>query len=106
MRYTETTSRTLELLLVIVGGFISLIASLYLIFRRNIDWWCWNWFKCNFYYRFSLAIYLVFYIEKYEEKVGPLLIIATIMILFGFSAWDILGAILVLIAGISVMFRK
>ncbi len=106
MRYTETTSRTLELLLVIVGGFISLIASLYLIFGGILTDGVEIGLSVISIIGSLLAIYLVFYIEKYEEKVGPLLIIATIMILFGFSAWDILGAILVLIAGISVMFRK
>lgn len=97
--------RTLESILAILGGFISLIACLYLIcggFLTDIK----VGLSIISIAGSVLAFYAVHYIEDYKKGTIPLLLIATIMILFGFSPWNIFGAFLVLIAAIFLIIKN
>lgn len=104
MEYIKSKSRAIESILAFIGAFISLMVNLYLIsggFLADVE--------------FGLTIisiigsilgfYGIFFIEKHKKNTIPLLLVSVIMILFGFSPWNVLGAFLVLLAAIYLIIK-
>lgn len=101
----EIKSRSIESILAVLGGLISLIASLYMIFGGFLSSVEVGLTVISI-LGSLLAFYGVIYIEKHKKDTIPLLIVATVMILFGFSPWNIFGALLVLIAAIYLVIKN
>ncbi|MBR0270610.1 MAG: hypothetical protein IJQ68_01240 [Methanobrevibacter sp.] len=106
MKRIRTTSRRFEQILGIFGSFLSIISGSFILFIES------GGLQGNsFIALISIAGALLgflasFYINKDAEAAGVGFIIAAILVLIGTPHLGIFGSILILIAGMSALFRK
>lgn len=106
MRYKKTVYRGLEALIATVGGIIAFAASAFVIFIGSFTTLATLGLGTVSIIGSILAILFGFFSFKNPEIAGVGLVISSILVLFGSSIFGMIGAILILIAGILDLFRK
>lgn len=106
MRYKRTAYRGFEAILATIGGIIALIASTMAIFSGNFTELLTLSVGTVSIAGSIIGILAGWYSFKDEKIAGVVLIISSILALLGPSTFGMLGAILILIAGIMDLFRN
>lgn len=106
MKKVKRTSRLFEQLLGIFGSFISIISSSFIIFLESGGQQGNSFIAIISIIGAILGFVSSFYVNKDIEYAGVGFVIAAILILMGIPRLGVLGAIVLLIAGMSALFRK
>lgn len=106
MKRIKTTSRLFEQLLGIFGSFLSIISGTFIIFIESGGHQGNSFIAILAIIGALLGFVCSFYVERDLEYAGVGFIFAAILILIGTPQLGILGSMLLLIAGISALFRK
>lgn len=106
MRGIETTSRTIELIIGCIGGFIGLIScSLFLLIGSFGSTGTWTLGTIAM-VGSLLGLISSVYVLYNNQVAGILLIISTILVIIGAPIVGVVSALFLLIAGILALFRK
>lgn len=105
MYYRKEAYRGFEAIVATIGGFIAFAASAFVIFVGSFTTYLTLGLGAVSIIGSVLAIIFGWLSFKNAEVAGIGLVISSILVLFGSSIFGILGAILILIAGILDLFR-
>jgi len=100
------TSRTIELVLGIIGGMFGLLGGIFAIFLGSIAGGEIVILGLSAVFASITGIIGAIYVTKNARIGGILLIISAIWLLISISLYEVLGAILLGIAGIVALLRK
>ena len=106
MKRIKTTSRTFEQILGVVGSFLSIISGSFILFVESGGHQGNSFIAIISFIGAFLGFISSFYLRKDVEVAGVLFIMAAVLVLIGTSHSGIFGSILILIAGMSCLFRK
>ncbi|SDA72976.1 hypothetical protein [Methanobrevibacter millerae] len=106
MKKIKSTSRTFEQILGVLGSFISIISGSFIIFIESGGMQGNSFIAVLSIIGAILGFISVFYVDKDLEFAGVGFIVAAILVLMGTPRLGILGSVLILIAGMSALFRK
>lgn len=106
MKRIKTTSRLFEQILGVVGSFLSIISGSFIIFIESGGHQGNSFIAILAIIGTFLGFICSFYVERDLEYAGVGFIIAAILVLIGTTHLGILGSLLIMVAGISVLFRK
>ena len=106
MKPVRKVSRNFEMLLGIVGSTIGLFSVLHLIFVDSYEPLNITFLGIAAIFGSLLGYASTFYLNKDEDYAGIGFIIATILIIIGSCYVNVFGALFLLVAGLSTLFRK
>ncbi len=106
MRYTKSVYRGFEAILATIGGIIAFAASSFVVFIGSFTQALTISLGTISIIGSVIGIIAGWYSFKDSKVAGVILIIAAILVLFGSSIFGLVGAILILIAGILDLFRN
>lgn len=106
MKKIKSTSRTFEQILGVLGSFISIISGSFIIFIESGGMQGNSFIAVLSIIGAILGFISAFYVDKDLEFAGVGFIVAAILVLMGTPRLGILGSVLILIAGMSALFRK
>ena len=106
MNKIKSTSRTFEQILGVLGSFISIISGSFIIFIESGGMQGNSFIAVLSIIGAILGFISAFYVDKDLEFAGVGFIVAAILVLMGTPRLGILGSVLILIAGMSALFRK
>lgn len=106
MKKIKSTSRTFEQILGVLGSFISIISGSFIIFIESGGMQGNSFIAVLSIIGAILGFISAFYVDKDLEFAGVGFIVAAILVLMGTPHLGILGSVLILIAGMSALFRK
>lgn len=106
MRYVKSTYRGFEALIATIGGIIAFAASSFVVFIGSFTQALTISLGTISIIGSVFGILAGWYSFKDPKVAGVLLIISSILVLFGSSIFGLLGAVLILIAGILDLFRN
>lgn len=106
MRYTKSVYRGFEAILATIGGIIAFAASSFVVFIGSFTQALTISLGTISIIGSVIGIIAGWYSFKDPKVAGVILIIAAILVLFGSSIFGLVGAILILIAGILDLFRN
>lgn len=106
MKKIKTTSRTFEQILGVFGSFLSIISGSFIIFIESGGHQGNSFIAVISIIGAILGFISSFYVDKDLEFAGVGFIIAAILVLMGTPRLGIFGSVLILIAGISTLFRR
>lgn len=106
MRRIHSISRTLEMILGIVGSIIGIFSGSFLILIKSLSYSSASFLGVVAILASILGIFSSFYVKKNSEIAGIGFIIATIFVIIGSEHINVLSGVFLLAAGISSLFRK
>ena len=106
MKRIKSTSRLFEQIFGLVGSFLSIISGSFILFIESGGLQGNSTVAILAIIGSILGFVSSFYVNRDIEAAGVGFIIAAILILMGTPRLGIIGSILILIAGISALFRK
>lgn len=106
MKRIKTTSRLFEQLLGIFGSFIGILSGSFIIFIESGGHQGNSFIAILAIIGAILGFVSSFYVNKDLEYAGVGFIISAVLVVIGTSHLGILAALLIMIAGISALFRK
>lgn len=106
MKRIKSISRLFEQLLGFIGSFLSIISGSFILFIESGGHQGNSTVAVLAIIGSLLGFLSTFYVNRDVEAAGVGFIIAAILILIGTPRLGILGSLLILIAGISALFRK
>ena len=106
MKRIKTTSRLFEQILGIVGSFLSIISGSFILLIESGGLQGNSFIAILAIIGAFLGFISSFYVNKDEEYAGVGFVASAILVLMGTPKLGILGSLLILIAGISTLFRK
>lgn len=106
MRKIKTTSRLFEQILGIIGSFLAIISGSLLLFIESGGHQGNSFIAMLSIVGALLGIVSSFYVGRDAEYAGVAFVASAVFILVGTDNLGIFGSILLLIAGISALFRK
>ena len=106
MKRIKSISRLFEQILGLIGSFLSIISGSFILFIESGGHQGNSTVAVLAIIGSLLGFLSTFYVNRDVEAAGVGFIIAAILILMGTPRLGILGSLLILIAGISALFRK
>ena len=106
MKRIKSISRLFEQILGFVGSFLSIISGSFILFIESGGHQGNSTVAVLAIIGSLLGFFSTFYVNRDIEAAGIGFIIAAILILIGTPRLGILGSALILVAGISALFRK
>ncbi len=106
MKRIKTTSRIFEQILGVLGSFLSIISGSFILFIESGGLQGNSFIAIISIVGALLGFFASFYVNRDVEVAGVGFVIAAILVLIGTPHLGIFGAILILIAGMSALFRK
>lgn len=106
MKKIKSTSRTFEQILGVLGSFISIISGSFIMFLQSGGLQGNSFIAVLSIIGALLGFASAFYVDKDLEFAGVGFIVAAILVLMGTPRLGILGSLLILVAGMSALFRK
>ena len=106
MKRIKSISRLFEQILGFVGSFLSIISGSFILFIESGGHQGNSTVAVLAIIGSLLGFFSTFYVNRDIEAAGVGFIIAAILILIGTPRLGILGSALILVAGISALFRK
>lgn len=106
MKRIKSISRLFEQILGLIGSFLSIISGSFILFIESGGHQGNSTVAVLAIIGSLLGFLSTFYVNRDVEAAGVGFIIAAILILIGTPRLGILGSLLILIAGISALFRK
>ena len=103
---TRVVSRNFEMLIGIIGSIIAICTGSFLIFIEHIEINHAPLFGVVAVIAAILGFISSYYVRKDSGTAGIGFIIASILCILGSRYLDVLGAVLLLVAGISALFRN
>ena len=106
MKRIKTTSRLFEQILGIVGSFLAIISGSFIIFIESFGTQGNSFIAILAIIGAILGFLSSYYVNKDLEYAGVGFISSAVLILLGTPGWGVLGSLLIMVAGISALFRK
>ncbi|WP_299525480.1 hypothetical protein [uncultured Methanobrevibacter sp.] len=107
MQRRRSVSRIFELIVGGLGSLISLFSSSFILLIGNFGFEATSFLGIVAIIGSFLGIFASIHVFKDSDVGGFLFIVSTILVLIGFtSSYGVVGALLLLVAGISALFRK
>ena len=106
MKRIRTTSRRFEQIFGILGSFLSIISGSFILFIESGGHQGNSFIAILSFIGAFLGFISSFYVNMDNEVSGVLFIISAILILIGTQHLGIFGSVMLLIAGMSCLFRK
>lgn len=106
MKRIKSTSRLFEQILGLIGSFLSIISGSFILFIESGGHQGNSTVAILAIIGSFLGFISSFYVNRDIEAAGVGFIIAAILILMGTPRLGIFGSLIILIAGISALFRK
>ena len=106
MKRIKSISRLFEQILGLIGSFLSIISGSFILFIESGGHQGNSTVAVLAIIGSLLGFLSTFYVNRDVEAAGVGFIIAAILILMGTPRLGIIGSLLILIAGISALFRK
>ena len=106
MKRVKRTSRTFELIFGIFGTLLSLFSGSFILFIENFARFNAPFVAVLAFLASIIGVVASVYVTEKTEICGIMFIVAAIFLVVGSSHLGVLGALFLLVAGISVLFRK
>ena len=106
MKRIRTTSRLFEQIFGVVGSFLAIISGSFIIFIQSFGTEGNSFIAILAIIGAILGFISSYYVNKDLEYAGVGFIASAVLILLGTPGWGVLGSLLIMLAGISALFRK
>lgn len=106
MKRVKRTSRTFELIFGIFGTLLSLFSGSFILFIENFARFNAPFVAVLAFLASIIGVVASVYVTEKTEICGIMFIVAAIFLVVGSSHLGVLGALFLLVAGISALFRK
>ena len=106
MKRLRTTSRLFEQIFGVVGSFLAIISGSFIIFIQSFGTEGNSFIAILAIIGAILGFISSYYVNKDLEYAGVGFIASAVLILLGTPGWGVLGSLLIMLAGISALFRK
>lgn len=106
MKRTKTLSRTFEMVMGAVGSIIGMFSGSFLIFIESFGQAHISFLGFVAILASILGFISTYYIKKNTEIAGVGFIIATMFVIAGADYINVISSLFLLVAGISLLFRK
>lgn len=106
MRRTKTISRTLEMILGIIGSIIGMLSGSFLIFLQSFGQLHTSFLGFVAILASILGFASSYYVSKNSELAGIGFIVATMFVIVGADHINVISALFLLVAGILSLFRN
>ena len=106
MQRKKSVSRMFELIVGGAGALIGLSSTSFILYVEGLGWGATSFLGFIAIIGSFLGIFAAVHVFKDNDVGGFLFIVSAILVLIGSSSFGVFGALLLLVAGVSALFRK